>query len=156
MTIVSLVIVNAHVITLNVKSRWGRRELGGGETATLTMQEKSFFFKSTNKNIWLLQLLDPGLMTAHKRLQQMKILLSPFWLSKMTRKLTCSGHHSQKYSILSKNPQMLFWEWGGSTGNTNELTVCYHSWKHCLLELRLSRKNTKLDFALFFTYPMYF
>ena len=45
MTIVSLVIVNVHVITLKVKSGWGRRELGGGETienATLTMQEKSF------------------------------------------------------------------------------------------------------------------
>lgn len=71
----------------------------------------------------------------------MKILLSPLWLSKMTRKLTCSGHHSQKYSILSKNPQMLFWEQGGGTGNTNELTACYHSWKPCLLEMRLSRKN---------------
>lgn len=74
----------------------------------------------------------------------------------MTRKLACSGHHSQKYSILSKNPQMLFWERGSSTGNTNELTVCDHSWKHCLLERRLSGKNTKFNSVLFFTYPIYF
>ena len=114
------------------------------------------FLKSTNKNIWLLQLLALRLMTAHKRMQQMKILLSPLWLSKMTQKLTCSGHHSQKYSILSKNPQMLFWERGGGIGNTNEPTVCYHAWKRCLLETRFSRKNTKLNCALFFTYPIYF